>query len=110
MSIQGTASAIQDGIAIKTAKFITGNFIPVIGKTFTDATDTILSASLLLKNGIGIVGVIMVVFVALFSAMKILAIAFIYMIAAAILKLIGYIPIIKSFNNIFIYIFYFLYL
>lgn len=108
MSLQGTASAIQDGIAIKTAKFITGNFIPVIGKTFTDATDTILSASLLLKNGIGIVGVIMVAFVALFPAMKILAIAFIYKIAAAILQPIGDGPIIKSLNTISQYMIYIL--
>jgi len=108
MSLQGTASAIQDGIAIKTAKFITGNFIPVIGKTFTDAADTILSASLLLKNGIGIVGVIMVVFVALFPAMKILAIAFIYKIAAAILQPIGDGPIIKSLNTISHYMIYIL--
>src|SRR5699024_5506981 len=53
MSVQGAASAIQDGVAMKTTKFITGNFIPVVGRTFTDATDTILSASLLLKNGVG---------------------------------------------------------
>src|SRR5699024_8250412 len=50
LSVQGSVSAIQDGIAMKTAKFITGNFIPVVGRTFTDAADTILSATLLLKN------------------------------------------------------------
>src|SRR5699024_1108932 len=31
MSVQGAASAVQDGVAMKTAKFITGNFIPVVG-------------------------------------------------------------------------------
>src|SRR5699024_2742874 len=82
MSVQGTASAIQDGVAMKTAKFITGNFIPVIGRTFTDAADTILSASLILKNAIGIVGVIIVILLALFPAIKIFAIAIIYKIAA----------------------------
>src|SRR5690625_5290839 len=71
MSVQGTASAIQDGVAMKTAKFITGNFIPVIGRTFTDATDTILSASLLLKNAVGIVGLVIIVFIALFPTIKI---------------------------------------
>ena len=47
MSVQGTATAIQDGVALKTTKFITGNFIPVVGRTFTDAADTVLSAALL---------------------------------------------------------------
>lgn len=100
MSVQGTASAIQDGVAMKTAKFITGNFIPVIGRTFTDATDTILSASLLLKNAVGIVGLVIIVFIALFPALKIFAIAFTYKIAAAILQPIGDGPVIASLNTI----------
>ncbi len=61
MSVQGASSAVQDGVAMKTTKFITGNFIPVVGRTFTDATDTILSASLLLKNAVGIAGVLIIV-------------------------------------------------
>src|SRR5699024_1045130 len=71
MSVQGAASAVQDGVAMKTAKFITGNFIPVVGRTFTDATDTILSASLLLKNAVGIVGVVIIILIAIFPAIKI---------------------------------------
>lgn len=100
MSVQGTASAIQDGVAMKTAKFITGNFIPVVGRTFTDATDTIMSASLLLKNAVGIVGLIIIVFLALFPVLKIFAIALTYKVAAAILQPIGDGPVIKSLNTI----------
>lgn len=106
MSVQGAASAIQDGVAMKTAKFITGNFIPVIGRTFTDAADTILTASLLLKNAVGIVGVVVIVFFALFPAMKIFAIALIYKIAAAVLQPIGDGPVITSLNTISKYIVY----
>src|SRR5699024_10481265 len=100
MSVQGTASAIQDGVAMKTTKFITGNFIPIVGRTFTDAADTILSASLLLKNAIGIVGVIIIVFLALFPALKIFAIALTYKIAAAVLQPIGDGPVITTLNTI----------
>lgn len=108
MSVQGTASAIQDGVAMKTAKFITGNFIPVIGRTFTDATDTILSASLLLKNAVGIVGLVIIVFLALFPALKIFAIALTYKVAAAILQPIGDGPVITSLNTISKFIVYIL--
>lgn len=108
MSVQGTVSAIQDGVAMKTAKFITGNFIPVIGRTFTDATDTILSASLLLKNAVGIVGMVIIVFIALFPALKIFAIALIYKIAAAVLQPLGDGPIIHSLNTISQFIIYIL--
>lgn len=96
ISIQGTASAVQDGVAMKTAKFITGNVIPVIGRTFTDAADTVLTASLLLKNAVGIVGVIVILFTALFPAIKIAIIALIYKVTAAILQPIGDGPIIES--------------
>lgn len=100
MSVQGTASAIQDGIAMKTAKFITGNFIPVIGRTLTDATDTIMSASLLLKNAVGIVGLTVIVFLALFPVLKIFAIALTYKVAAAILQPIADGPVITSLHTI----------
>lgn len=104
ISVQGSASAIQDGVAMKTAKFITGNFIPVVGRTFTDATDTILSASLLLKNTIGIVGLCIVLFIALFPAIKILAVALIYKITAALLQPVGDGPVISALNTISNYI------
>ena len=42
ISVQGASAAVTDGITLKTAKFITGNFIPVIGRMFTDATDTVI--------------------------------------------------------------------
>lgn len=108
ISVQGTASAIQDGVALKTAKFITGNFIPVVGRTFTDATDTILSASLILKNAIGVVGLIIVLFITLFPAIKIAAIAIIYKIAAAVLQPIGDGPVISTLNTISNYILFIL--
>ena len=57
ISVQGAATAITDGVTLRTAKFMTSNFIPVIGRFFTDATDTVISASLLLKNTVGIAGV-----------------------------------------------------
>lgn len=106
MSVQGAASAIQDGVTMKTAKFITGNFIPVVGRTFTDAVDTILSASLLLKNSIGIVGLIIVLFICLFPAIKILIIGFIYKLAAAILQPVGDGPIITVLQTISTFILY----
>ena len=72
ISVQGAATAVADGVAIKTAKFVTGNFIPVVGRMFTDAADTVITASLLLKNTVGIAGAAIVLFIAVFPAIKIL--------------------------------------
>jgi stage III sporulation protein AE len=95
MSVQGATAAVADGITIKTAKFITGNFIPVVGRMFTDATDTVMSASILLKNSVGIIGVIILLLLAVFPAIKVLILAFIYNIAAALLQPLGGGPIVE---------------
>lgn len=100
ISVQGASAAVSDGIALKTVKFITGNFIPVIGRMFTDATDTVLSASLLLKNSVGIVGVAILLLIVAFPAMKMLVISFIYQFTAAILQPLGGGPIIKCLDII----------
>ncbi|MFD3447784.1 stage III sporulation protein AE [Microbacteriaceae bacterium 4G12] len=89
LSVQGSATAVADGIAVKTAKFITGNFIPVVGRMFTEATDTVLSASALLKNTVGIAGVVILLLIVAFPAIKIFAVAFIYKFAAAVLQPVG---------------------
>ncbi|UOY93957.1 stage III sporulation protein AE [Ectobacillus sp. JY-23] len=89
LSVQGTATAVADGVAVKTAKFVTGNFIPVVGRMFTEAADTVVTASALLKNTVGIAGVIILLLIVIFPAIKIFTIAFIYKFAAAILQPVG---------------------
>ncbi|MCA1054785.1 stage III sporulation protein AE [Rossellomorea aquimaris] len=100
ISVQGATAAVTDGITIRTAKFITGNFVPVIGRMFTDATDTVISASVLLKNTVGIAGVAIVLIIAAFPAIKILMIAFIYKLAAALLQPLGGGPVIECLDTI----------
>lgn len=95
MSVQGATAAVADGITIKTAKFITGNFIPVVGRMFTDATDTVMSASVLLKNSVGIIGAALLLLIAIFPAIKVLILAFIYSMASALLQPLGGGPIVE---------------
>ncbi|MGM0874169.1 MAG: stage III sporulation protein AE [Bacillota bacterium] len=100
ISVQGAAAAVTDGITIRTAKFITGNFIPVLGRMFTDATDTVISASILLKNTVGVIGVAVLLFIAAFPAIKVLSLAFIYKFAASILQPLGGGPVIACLDII----------
>ncbi|WP_422392741.1 stage III sporulation protein AE [Mesobacillus harenae] len=100
ISVQGASAAVADGVTIRTAKFITGNFVPVIGRVFTDATDTVITASVLLKNTVGLAGVAILLIIAAFPAVKILMIAFIYKFAAAILQPLGGGPIISCLDII----------
>ncbi|HLR36292.1 MAG TPA: stage III sporulation protein AE, partial [Tissierellales bacterium] len=56
MSIYGVGAKI-DGVSIRTAKFAVDNFVPIIGKFLSDAVETVVGCSAVLKNAIGLVGV-----------------------------------------------------
>lgn len=94
ISVQGATSAVTDGIAIRTAKYVTSNFVPVVGRMFSDAADTVMSASYLIKNSVGLVGVIVVVILCAFPAMKILSLSLIYQLSSALMQPLGKNPII----------------
>ncbi|MDV2885558.1 stage III sporulation protein AE [Alkalihalophilus pseudofirmus] len=100
ISVQGASTAVADGITVRTAKFIAGNFVPVIGRMFTDAADTVMSASLLLKNTVGIAGLVILLMLCAFPAIKILSIAIIFNLSAAILQPLGGGPIIECLSII----------
>ncbi|OPA81335.1 stage III sporulation protein AE [Paenibacillus selenitireducens] len=100
ISVQGFTGAAADGVTIRTAKYITGNFVPVVGKMFSDAADTVISASLLVKNAIGLVGVIIILFLCAFPALKILTLALIYNISGAVMQPLGDSPIVTCLQTI----------
>jgi stage III sporulation protein AE len=100
LSVQGATTAVADGITIRTAKYISGNFVPVVGRTIADATDTVVGASLLVKNSVGLAGVIILLLICAFPALKILTLSFIYNFSAAIMQPLGNSPIITSLTTI----------
>ncbi|MDB5056244.1 MAG: stage sporulation protein [Bacilli bacterium] len=100
MSVQGASGAITDGVTIRTAKYVTGNFVPVVGRMFSDASETVIGASLLVKNAVGLSGVIILLLLCAFPAMKILVLALIYKVSAAVLQPLGGSPIIQCLQMI----------
>jgi stage III sporulation protein AE len=89
VSVQGAAGAVADGVSIKAAKYVSSNFVPVVGKLFSDAADTVVGASLIVKNGLGITGVSLLLMICAFPALKILSLGLIYNISAAVMQPIG---------------------
>lgn len=100
ISVRGFTGSVTDGVTLRAAKYLTGNFVPVVGKLFADATDTVVSASLLVKNSVGIVGVIILLFLCAFPAIKILVLALIFNLAAAVLQPLGDSPILTCLDTI----------
>jgi stage III sporulation protein AE len=100
ISVQGATGAVTDGVTLRTAKFVTGNFVPVVGRMFSDAADTVISASMLAKNAVGLAGVIILLFLSAFPAIKILTLALIYHLSAAVMQPLGESPIAKCLQTI----------
>lgn len=89
ITVEGVAGAVVDGVTLRTAKFMTGTFVPVAGSMFADALDAVIGGSLLLKNAVGLTGVLVLGAIILFPVLKILAVAIIYRLAAALLQPLG---------------------
>lgn len=89
ITIQGVAGSVADGVTLRTAKFATSTFIPVVGKMFADTVELVMGASLLLKNAIGIFGVVTVLLLCAFPLIKLLSLVLIMKVAGAIIQPMG---------------------
>lgn len=89
LTIQGVAGAVTQGIAFRTAKYATQAFVPVVGRLFSDAMEAVAGSSLLVKNAVGLAGLLFVFLLALFPLLKILALVFIYRLAGALVQPVG---------------------
>lgn len=84
LSIEGTLGSSVDGITAKTAKAAISSFIPVVGKVLGDAVDTVIGCSAILKNAIGIIGVIVVISICIVPILKLAVITIIYHLTSAL--------------------------
>ncbi len=84
LSVEGSLSSTVDGITAKTAKAAVTNFIPVVGKILGDAVDTVIGCSNVLKNAVGIVGVIVIVCICIGPIIKLAVLMGLYYLAGAI--------------------------
>lgn len=58
LTIAGGVSGSVDRMALKTAKFAVSGAVPVVGGVISDATETVLSGAALLKNSVGVFGML----------------------------------------------------
>ena len=86
ITVQGIASVSIDGATIRTAKFAVDNFIPIVGSFLSDAFDAVVSCSMILKNGIGIAGFIMLLLICSFPLIKMFSIVLIYKVTSALIQ------------------------
>lgn len=86
VSLEGTLSSSVDGITAKTAKAAVSSVIPVVGKILGDVVDSVLGCGVILKNAVGIIGVIIIIGICILPIIKIGTLSIIYSLASAIVE------------------------
>ena len=84
ISLEGTLSSSVDGITAKTTKAVVSSAIPVVGKILGDAVDTVLGCGIILKNAVGVIGIIIVVGICIMPILKLGIFTMAYKLMAAI--------------------------
>lgn len=95
ISLEGTMSSSVDGITAKTTKAIVSTAIPVVGKVLGDAVDTVLGCGVVLKNAVGLVGIIIILGICIVPIIKLTVITISYKILAGVCQPIADEKIIK---------------
>ncbi len=89
ISLEGTLSSSVDGITAKTTKAVVSSAIPVVGKILGDAVDTVLGCSIILKNAVGLVGVIIILGICLVPIVKLAMLTITYKLLASVTQIIA---------------------
>lgn len=84
ISLEGTLSSSVDGITAKTTKAVVSSAVPVVGKILGDAVDTVLGCGIILKNAVGLIGVIVVVGICIIPILKLGILTMAYKLMSAI--------------------------
>ena len=104
ISIEGTLASSVDGITAKTAKAAVSSLIPVVGKILGDSVDSVLGCSLVLKNALGVVGVIVIIGICAVPIIKLSILTIIYNISSAIIEPLAdekIVKLLEEFSGIF---------
>lgn len=100
LSLEGTLSSSVDGLTSKTAKVAVSNFIPVVGKIMGDSVETVIGCGNVLKNSVGIIGVIIIISIVIKPIIKILVLWISYLLTSAISETVADGKIVKVISNI----------
>jgi stage III sporulation protein AE len=85
-TLQSFGAAAADGVSIRTAKYAVDHFVPVVGGMFADTMDTLVGASLLIKNALGIMGLVLLLSAGAGPMLQTAAAAMAYRACAALLE------------------------
>lgn len=97
---QSLSAATADGLSVKVTKFAASNFIPVVGGILSDSVETVMNCSVVLKNAVGVTGVIVIAAISIIPLLKIAASLIIFRLAAAVTQPVAEPKIVKGLSSL----------
>lgn len=84
LSLEGSLASTIDGVTIKGLKAATSGLIPVVGKTLGDSISTVLGCTSIIKNAVGIIGIIIIIGICAMPIIRLTVLTLLYSFTAAI--------------------------
>jgi stage III sporulation protein AE len=100
VTIEANLGATIDGVTGKAVKFAFSKSIPVVGQTLSDAVETVLGCSVIIRNSVGVVGTILILGIILAPLIKILALMLMYKFAAVLVEPVADARIVRCLNDV----------
>lgn len=100
LSLETTITSSVDGLTAKTTKAAVTNFIPVVGKIMGDSVDAVIGSFNILKNSVGMIGIIVVLSLTLFPIIKVFVMYFLFNLTTAFSEIIAEDNIVKILDNL----------
>lgn len=88
-TIQGISAGTFDSLSIRTTKYAIKSYIPIMGGYLSDGMDLILSSTILIKNAVGLVGILMIISTIISPLIEIVVFSLLLKLVSAILQPMG---------------------
>lgn len=86
LAVRGITSSTIDAVTLKTTKFAVDNFIPIVGKAFSDAIASVAGYALIIKNAVSAFGLLVIILMMLYPVIKLVLISLIYKLSASVIE------------------------
>lgn len=86
MAVQGITAGSYDGLSIRTAKYAMKSYLPFIGGYISDGLNLILTSSVLIKNAVGMAGLVLMFATVISPILQILIFKFGLMLVSSVLE------------------------
>ncbi len=86
LTIRGITSSTIDAVTLKTTKYAVDSLIPIVGKSFSDAISSVAGYSLIIKNAVGSIGLLVIILLILSPIIKIALSSTIFKLSAMLLE------------------------